>query len=58
MPILAYLAWPKKTHTRKMSLEFNQKQMSTLNSQKSELFNFEQHAQVLIFLFWKIWHEI
>ena len=33
MSILAYLAWPKKTRTRKMSLKFNQKQMSTLNSQ-------------------------
>ena len=32
-PILAYLASPKKTRTRRMSLKFNQRQMSILNSQ-------------------------
>ena len=33
IPILAYLAWPKKTRTRRMSLKFKQRQMSILNSQ-------------------------
>ena len=32
MSILAYLAWPKKTSMRTMSLKFNQMQMSILNS--------------------------
>jgi hypothetical protein len=50
LSILAYLAWPKKTRTHRMSLNFNQRQMSILNSQKSSKI-FEQHAQVLFLLF-------